>query len=258
MIQDQMKNLSHRLRLFGVHANFERRAAEAAGQSLSHLEFLRLVLEDELMQRKERVGKSLTTRAKFRADCQLEDWDQTFERGISKAKMRELAAMSFVESNENLLVLGKTGQGKTHLAVALGRRLCAENIPVLFMPVNFLFEEVMAARASGKYLAYIKRLGQKRVLILDDFGLRGYTHEEATVLVDLLEDRHRKGSVIVTSQVDPRGWSKLFEDPVISEAIVSRLEHPSQRIQLAGGNYREKLQSTLPAGKKLADEKLLK
>lgn len=71
------------------------------------------------------------------------------------------------------------------------------------------------------------------------------------MLVDLLEDRHRKGSVIVTSQVDPKGWCNLFEDPVIAEAIVSRLEHPSQRLKLAGGNYREKLQSTLPAGKKL-------
>ena len=258
MIQDQMKNLSHRLRLFGVQASFERRAAEAAGQGLSHLEFLRLVLEDEVLQRKDRVGKTLTTRAKFRSGSALEEWDQTFERGITKAKLRELASAAFVQSNENLLLLGKTGQGKTHLAVAIGRRLCAENISVLFMPVNFLFEEVTAARASGKYLAYVKHVGKKRVLILDDFGLRSYTHEEATVLVDLLEDRHRKGSVIVTSQVDPRGWSKLFEDPVISEAIVNRLEHPSQRIQLTGGSYREKLLLALPAGKKLADEKLLK
>jgi DNA replication protein DnaC len=252
MIQDQMKNLSHRLRLFGVHANFERRAAEAAGQSLSHLEFLRLVLEDEMLQRKERTAKMLTTRAKFRSGSELEDWDQSFDRGITKAKLRELSTGSFVQSNENLLLLGKTGQGKTHLAVAIGRRLCTENVSVLFMPMNFLFEEVIAARSAGKYLSYVKRLGQQRVLILDDFGLRSYSHEEATVLVDLLEDRHRKGSVIITSQVDPRGWPKLFEDPVISEAIVSRLEHPSQRVLLAGGDYREKLQIALPAGKKLA------
>jgi DNA replication protein DnaC len=252
MIQDQMKNLSHRLRLFGVHANFERRAAEAAGQSLNHLEFLRLVLEDEMLHRKERTAKMLTTRAKFRSGSELEDWDQSFERGITKAKLRELSSGSFVQSNENLLLLGKTGQGKTHLAVAIGRRLCADNVSVLFMPMNFLFEEVIASRSAGKYLSYVKRLGQQRVLILDDFGLRSYTHEEATVLVDLLEDRHRKGSVIITSQVDPRGWPKLFEDPVISEAIVSRLEHPSQRVLLAGGDYREKLQTSLPKGKKLA------
>ena len=257
MINDQMKSLSHQLRLFGVHANFEKRASQAAGQGLNHLEFLRLVLEDEVSQRKERVAKAMMTRAKFRSVADLEDWDQTFERGLTKAKLRELASHSFVQSNENLLILGRTGEGKTHLAVAIGRRLCLENISTLFLPVNFLFEEVQAARAAGKYLAYVKRLSTVKALILDDFGLRNYTHEEANVLVDLLEDRHRKGSVIVTSQADPRGWGKLFEDPLIAEAIVSRLEHPSQRLNLKGGNYREKLQSALPAGKKLEVTKLL-
>ena len=247
MINDQMKNLSHSLRLFGVHANFEARANQAAADGLNHLEFLRLVLEDEAINRKERVAKAMTTRAKFRSVCALEDWDQTFDRGLTKAKLRDLASHGFVLSNENLLILGKTGEGKTHLAVALGRRLCAENISTLFLPVNFLFEEVQAAKASGKYLAYVRRLSSVRALILDDFGLRNYTHEEASVLVDLLEDRHRKGSVIVTSQADPRGWTKLFEDPLIAEAIVNRLEHPSQRLNLKGGSYREKLQS-LPKG----------
>ena len=77
------------------------------------------------------------------------------------------------------------------------------------------------------------------------------------MLVDLLEDRHRKGSVIVTSQVDPRGWQKLFEDPVIADAIVNRLEYPSSRINLKGGSYREKLQTKLPVGKRLEAEQLL-
>lgn len=257
MINDQMKSLSHQLRLFGVHAHFEARANQAQAQGLGHLEFLRLILEDESLFRKERSAKALMTRAKFRSIADLEDWDQSFERGITKAKLRELASLGFHQANENLLILGRTGEGKTHLAVAIGRRLCAENVSTLFLPVNFLFEEVQAARAAGKYLLFIKRLTATRVIILDDFGLRNYTHEEATWLVDLLEDRHRKGSVIVTSQVAPEGWIKLFEDPVIAEAIVSRLQHPSQRIKLAGGNYREKLQTQLPIGKKLAQEKLL-
>lgn len=257
MINDQMRGLSHQLRLFGIHGGFEARANQAQSQGLGHLEFLRLVLEDEILHRKERAGKALMTRAKFRSVADLEDWDQSFERGLTKAKLRDLASLSFVQANENLLILGRTGEGKTHMAVAIGRRLCAENISTLFLPVNFLFEEVMAARAAGKYLGFIKRLTSSRVIILDDFGLRNYTHEEATVLVDLLEDRHRKGPVVVTSQVDPRGWIKLFEDPVIAEAIVSRLEHPCQRLKLNGGNYREKLQTALPSGKKLADEKLL-
>jgi DNA replication protein DnaC len=257
MMSDQMRTLTHQLRLFGVHGNFEKRAAQAAGQGLNHLEFLRLVLEDELLSRKERISKGLLTRAKFRSVADLEDWDQSYDRGLTKVKLRELSAMSFIQSNENLLILGRTGEGKTHMAVAIGRRLCVENISTLFVPVNFLFEEVQAAKAAGKYLQYIKRLSQVRALILDDFGLRNYTHDEANVLVDLLEDRHRKGSVILTSQADPKGWSKLFEDPLIAEAIVSRLEHPSQKLILKGGNYREKLQTQLPAGKKLEKENML-
>lgn len=254
---DQVRLLSHGLRLFGVHAGFEKRAAQAQSEGLSHLEFLRLVLEDEGLQRKDRVAKSLTTRAKFRSHASLEDWDTSFDRGITKAKLRELAALGFLHANENIVVLGKTGEGKSHLAVAIGRRLCSESISTLFMPVNFLFEEVQAAKAAGKYLAYIKRLTLMKALILDDFGLRNYTHEEANVLVDLLEDRHRKGSVIVTSQVEPRGWQKLFEDPVIAEAIVSRLEHPSQRLNLKGGDYRQKLQLPLPTSKAVAGAKVL-
>ena len=256
-MNDQVKQLSHGLRLFGVHGSFEKRVQQAGAESLNHLEFLRLILEDESNQRKNAAAKRLLTKAKFRSAADLEDWDQTFDRGFTKTKLRELAAIGFFQSQENLLLLGKTGAGKTHLAIAIGRRLCAENISTLFFPVNFLFEEVMAAKASGKYLPFVKKLSQSQVIILDDFGLRNYTHDEANVLVDILEDRHQKGSVIVTSQVDPKGWMKLFEDPIIAEAIVSRLEHPCQRIILKGGNYREKLQKLLPAGKKLEQEKSL-
>lgn len=257
MMSDQMRGLTHQLRLFGVHANFEKRAAQAAGQGLNHLEFLRLVLEDEVYNRRERIAKGLLTRAKFRSVADLEDWDQTYDRGLTKTKLRELSSLAFVQSNENLLVLGRTGEGKTHLAVAIGRRLCADNISTLFVPVNFLFEEVQAAKVAGKYLQYIKKLSSVKVLILDDFGLRNYTHDEANVLVDLLEDRHKKGSVVVTSQADPKGWPKLFEDQLIAEAINSRLEHPSQKLILKGGNYREKLQMLPAGGKKLEQEKML-
>jgi len=241
VIADQVRLLAHQLRLFGFHANFERRAAEALSAQMHPLDFLKLMLDDECLFRKERVAKALATRAGFRSPAMLEDWDTTFDRGIPKARLTELASLGFFFNKENLLLLGKTGEGKTHLAVALGRRLCAEGAQTTFMPVNLLFEEVAAARAAGGYLKLLKKLNKSKALILDDFGLRAYTHEEATVLVDLLEDRYRNGVVIVTSQVDPRGWQKLFEDAVIAEAIVDRLKHPAQRVVLKGGSYRERL-----------------
>jgi DNA replication protein DnaC len=241
MNSEQVRQLAWQLRLYGVHASFEKRANDALAQQLHPLEFLRLLLDDEVLNRKERIARTLTTRAKFRLAVDLEDWDTSFERGLPKAKLKELAALSFFRSCENLLLFGKTGEGKTHLAIALGRRLCQEGFQTIFLPVNQFFEEVAAARAAGKYLAFLKHLNKAKVLILDDFGLRAYTHEEATALVDVLEERYRKGVVIVTSQVDDKGWKKLFEDPVVAEAIVDRLTHPSQKLVLTGGSYRERI-----------------
>lgn len=244
MILEQTKQLAHQLRLMGVLAHLERRADEAMANQMHPLEFLRLVLEDESLARKDRVAKALATRAHFRSKAEIEDWDSTFDRGVPRPKLKELSALGFYSNKENLLLLGKTGEGKTHMAVALGRRLCAEGIQTLFMPVNLLFEEIAASKVSGGYLKFIRGLNRAKALILDDFGLRNYTHEEATVFVDLLEERYRRGVLIVTSQVDPRGWLKLFEDPVIGEAIVDRIIHPSQRLVLKGGSYRERLSTS--------------
>ena len=247
MMLDQVKNLSYQMRLFGIHQACERRASEAFSQQLHPLEFLRLLLEEELLSRKDRTAKALVTKARFRFRAELEDLDLSFHKDLSKAKIKELSELSFLHNLENLLILGKTGLGKTHLAIALGKRLCQEGPPTQFLAVNFLFEEIQAARAAGRYLHYIRSLIKAKVLILDDLGLRNYTHEEATSLIDILEERYHeeryhKAPLIVTSQVEPQGWLKLFEDPVIGEAIVDRLIHPAQKITLKGEkSYREKL-----------------
>jgi DNA replication protein DnaC len=238
---EPIHKLAHELRLFGIHHAAQARSAEAVTQQLHPLEFLHLILEDEKLFRKDRLAKSLATRAKFRHQVDLADWDLSFDRGISPQKLKELRAHSFLINQQNLLLLGSTGEGKTHLAIALGRSLCLEAHSVAFLPVNLLFEEVTALRAAGKLLGHLQRLNSTKIIILDDFGLRNYTHDEATILVELLEARTKKGPVIVTSQVDPKGWLKLFEDPVIAEAIVDRLINPSQKIHLKGGSYRERL-----------------
>lgn len=251
-MNEQVRELSYEMRLLGVHQNYEARASEAVRSGLHPLEFLNLLLQDEKNFRKDRLAKSLAKRAKFRHSADLEDIDLSYDRGLTKPKMKELMQLQFMKQKVNLLLLGKTGAGKTHLAISLGRKLCESGLSVMFLPMTLMFEEVIMARAAGKMLGYLNKLNQTQVLILDDFGLRNYTHDEANVLVELLEARSKKGPVIVTSQVDPQGWLKLFEDPVIAEAIVDRLKNPSQKIQLVGPSYREKLAAqNLPKGKSL-------
>ena len=255
-MNEQANSIANELKLFGIHQNLEARAAEAVAQGLHPLEFLSLLLQDEKLFRKDRLSKSLTKRAKFRHQADIEDWDTSYDRGLSKAKLKELSLLSFQKNKQHLLILGKTGEGKTQLGICLGRRACREGQSVAFLPVNLMFEEVLAARAAGRLLGLLHRMNQTQVLILDDFGLRGYSHEEANVLVELLEGRVKKGPIIVTSQVDPKGWHKLFEDPIIAEAVVDRMINPSQRLQLKGGSYRERL-NLLPQGNSLAEKSML-
>ena len=226
--------------------HLEHRTSSALESQIHPLDYLRLLLEDEELHRKNARAKRLISRARFRHDCDLEDWDDSFDRGISKAKMKDIAKLNFFKAQENLVILGKTGEGKTHIAMSIGKKLCTEGFSSLFFSVNLLFEEILASKASGNYLKMVKKITKSPVLILDDFGLRNYTHDEATSLIDIIEERYQKGVIIVTSQVSPKGWPQLFEDPVIAEAIVDRLTKPSLTLKLKGGSYLDRL------GKKVA------
>lgn len=237
---ESVQKLAGQMRLSGIFHSASKRCEEALASGLHPAELLRLVLEDEQLARQNANAKKLTTRAKFRSQCDLENWDSTSPRGISKSKFKELAQGSYYQRNENLIIRGQTGVGKTHLAIGLGRILCQRGISVLFQSVNLLFEQLTAEKVAGKYLAALTRFTKTNVIILDDFGLRNYSHDEATALLEILEERYSKGIVIITSQVEPAGWKSLFQDSVISDAIIDRLINPSDSILLTGESYRKK------------------
>jgi DNA replication protein DnaC len=238
------RNLAHELRLHGILQNVERRVGQAVADNLHPEELLRLLLDDEKLFRKNRTAKMLQTRAHFRFAVALEDWDLSENRGLSKAKWKDIGNLNFLHNRQNLIINGKTGVGKSHLASGLGQKMCQEGLKTKFLSVNFFFEEAIAQKATGKYHGWIRGLGKHQALILDDFGLRSLNHSEATVLVDLLEECHKRCIVIVTSQVEPKGWLNLFEDPVVGEAVVDRLINPSQHLVLLGESYRARLKKS--------------
>jgi DNA replication protein DnaC len=238
---ETIEQIAYEMRLFGIKAAAARRCQEALASGMHPCELVRLLIEDEKNYRRQMVAKRLSSRAKFRSDCQLEDWDMGQDRGISKAKLKDLGLLNFFHKKENLIIEGKTGVGKTHLAIALGKRICDEGASTRFFSTNLFFEEASAEKTAGKYLPFIRNLAKTAVLILDDFALRNYTHDEANILLEVIEERYNKGITIVTSQVSPAGWPGLFEDPVIAEAIIDRLKNPSETIKIGGSSYRKKM-----------------
>jgi DNA replication protein DnaC len=237
----QIRSLAKELRLLGISHSLDRRLNEANQEGLSASEVLLRILDDEKQYRRNLITKALETKAKFRRDSLLENWDSSIERGISKTKLRELASLNIWTTKKNLILVGPTGCGKTQLSIALGRAACQQGLSVSFMSVQQLLEEAQSEKACGRYSKWSQKIKKIDVLILDDFALRPYTHNEGVLLVELLEDRYQKKIQIISSQVDIDGWKTLFEDPVIADALVDRLKNPSERIQLLGGSYREKL-----------------
>lgn len=234
----EAESLLNDLQFHGMKQSLQYRLGEVTQANLSHQQFFTFLLEDEKLYRKNKRSELLRKRAKFRERAFLEEFNVDPKRGITKSLIQQFKTLFFIEGYQNLFFIGGTGAGKSFLAQAIGHEGCLSGHETLFMSVNRLFKEIDMAEAQKSYLSYLARLSKVRLLILDDFGLRKYSHKEATILYDLLEDRYRKGSIIITSQVKPQGWVSLFEDKVIGESILDRLLANSQTIDVKGESFR--------------------
>lgn len=238
---NEVSELLSQLKFSGMNNSVEYRITEAIESNLSHQDFLLFLLEDEHLYRRNRKCETLKKRAKFNSKCYLEDFNVDPKRGITKSKIQQLKNLNFIDNSENLLFIGGTGAGKSFLAQAIGHAACAARVETFFISANRLFKEIEMAEAQGNYLTYMNRLKNRvKLLIIDDLGLRNYTHKEANILYEILEDRYRKGSVIITSQVKTMGWKSLFEDEVIAEAIIDRLTACAHIIDVKGESVRGK------------------
>lgn len=227
------------LKLLGMHEAVDYRVTHATEAGLNYEDFLMGILEDEIIYRKNKRCERLKKRARFRNDHHLEDYDHTKKRGITKSTIKQLETLSFLDRTQNLIFLGGTGIGKTFIAEGIGNHCCREGHETYFYSMNLLFEEVKSHKIEGRYLVFLKKLKKAKLVILDDFGLRKYTHEEANVLYEVLEERYNSGSTIVTSQVRPEGWRDLFEDEVIAEAILDRITSRSHEFEFKGESFRK-------------------
>ena len=236
----ELTNLLGELKLFGIREVIDFRLMEGAKAGLGYEDLLKLLIEDEQLYRMNLKAEKLRKKASFKDTVLLADFDVNLKRGISKIMIKEFQTLNFLRGFENIIFVGATGVGKSFLAQAIGHAACMSGKSSRFMPVNYLFELYKEAEREGKVLPFLKKFSTYDILIFDDLGLRKFTHEEATLLYQIIEDRYQKGSTIITTQVRVPGLKDLFDDQVMAEAIINRLVSTAHIIEVKDDNYRKK------------------
>jgi DNA replication protein DnaC len=228
------------LGLTGMARAFEELAASGRGAELEHAEWLGLLLDREITERRDRQLKSRLRYARLRQAAVIEDVDYRTVRGLDRALFQKLALGSWIERRENVIIEGPTGVGKSWLACALGHKACRDNHSVLYQRAPRLFADLALGRGDGRYARLMRMLGRVRLLILDDWGLEPLGPEQRRELLEIVEERYGRGATLITSQVPVDRWHDLIGDPTLGDAILDRIVHNAHRIQLRGESLRRK------------------
>lgn len=235
---DDLHRLLKKLRLSGVLQTLELRTRQAVDDSVGHGEFLYRLLSDEVERRDGRQLDQRLRRASFESDRTLEDFDFLFNPGVPKSKIIDLATCAFVERHENVLLIGPTGTGKSHIAQALGHRACRAGHAVLYVAAQDLLKQLRAARADGSYDRRLLRFTTPDLLIVDDLGLRPLAGEEPIDLYEIIRQRYQHGATILTSNRAVDELPALFGDALLASAAMDRLLHGAHVVILDGDSYR--------------------
>jgi DNA replication protein DnaC len=190
----------------------------------------------------ERENKRLVNRLRFaalRQNAVVEDIDIKAPRGLDRVLFQKLVAGEWIKRHQNLLIVGPTGVGKSWIACALGHKACRDNHSVIYRRLPRLFDLLALARGDGQHARLLKMLARVDLLILDDWGLAPMLPEQRRDLLEIMEDRHGRGSTVVTSQLPVEHWHEIIGDPTIADAVLDRLVHNAHRLTLKGESLRK-------------------
>lgn len=237
-LNDDLLTVTKKLRLSGVLQTLDLRTREAADDNLTHSEFLYRLLTDEVERRESKQLQLRLRRASFDQARALEDFDFHYNPSLPKGQIIDLATCQFVDKQENVLLMGPTGVGKSHIAQALGQRACRAGHSVLYLTADQLFTELRAARADASYDRVLARYGNQNLIIVDDLGLRPLRQDEPLDLYEVIRRRYERGSLIVTSNRAVHEWHPLFGDELLASAAMDRLLHHAHVVTMVGNSYR--------------------
>ena len=234
-----------KLKLFGMFRAFKTSMETDQLSSYTTDEMIAYLIESEWEDRQNRNTERRLTNAHFRYKASVEEMYYHAERSLDRNQMGRLAECTFISRQENLLITGSTGIGKSYIASAIGHQACMTGYRVLYASTPKLFAKLKMAKADGSYMKEIARIERQQLLILDDFGIQPFDAPSRATLMEIIEDRHGKASMIITSQLPVSKWYEVIGEKTIADAILDRIIHDAHRLELKGESLRKKKRQTV-------------
>jgi DNA replication protein DnaC len=235
-VLDQLKSM----RLSVMAESLQTRLAGGNNRDLAPEEFFALLVEDEYNARKNRKLSRIIGHANFKPEqATIENVIYNQARGFMKKDIMPLTTTTWIDNAQNVIITGSTGCGKTYLAEAIGLQVCIMGFSVIKIRYPILFEEIHAAKGTGMYLRYLKKLAKNKVIILDDFLMQPIETNDCGPLLDVIEEKEQTGSIIVTTQFPIDKWHLKLPDPTVADAICDRLTHSAIKFYLEGDSMRK-------------------
>lgn len=204
-----------------------------ADQLVSHL------VQSEWDDRHNRSIDRHITNAKFRYKAAIEQIIFDENRLVDQNQILRLAECDFIKRKENILITGSTGVGKSFIASALGHQACLLGYRTLYFNATKLFAQLKMAKGDGSYIREITKIEKQHLIIIDDFGIQPLDGHNRSALMEIIEDRHAKASIIITAQLPVNMWHEVIGERTMADAILDRIVHGAHRIELEGDSMRK-------------------
>lgn len=216
----------------------EKLARQCAAEGVDHTRYLQRLAELELIDRERRLVERRIKVARFPAVKSLDSFQFTAIPSLNKSLVLELARCAYVEGRENIIALGNSGTGKTHIAIALGLAACQKGLSVGFVTASTLVHDLLEARDERRVQKLKRSLAAYKLLIIDELGYVPLSSTGAELLFEVFSERYERGSTIVTSNLPFDEWTSVFGSERLTGALLDRLTHHVHILEMNGESYR--------------------